>query len=271
MTTHSDSDGETESIWRFALTETHYGRFSRLPATRRCAVCSTPFSGIGGRMAQLVGLHPSSMNPHICNYCDELLPPGGAEIDTVLLFADVRGSTSIAEGMSAREYTTLINRFYECTTSVLIRHRAVIDKLIGDEVMAFFLPANDTDPDRKGYRRHAVAAAVEILHAAGYRPGVEPWIPLAIGIQAGEAFVGKVGSEGVYSFTALGDTVNTAARLRSEAAAGEILLGADIYGTVETTYPGLGSREVVVKGKSQPLRVFSLRPAETRAATANVT
>jgi adenylate cyclase len=69
-----------------------------------------------------------------------MLPPGGAELDIAILFADVRGSTQLGERLGPAEYASLLNRFYKAATETLIRHDAIIDKLIGDEVMALFIP-----------------------------------------------------------------------------------------------------------------------------------
>jgi adenylate cyclase len=257
----------TEQMWRHALTGTHYGRFAYLPSSSRCTVCNTPFRGISGALARMTGWHESPLNPHICNFCEEILPAGGAEVDIAVLFADVCGSTALASGMSSTEYARLMNRFYQAATDVLMKHRAVIDKLIGDEVMAFFIPANDPDPDRLGYRRAAVTAAAELLMAVGYdRPGSEPWLPLKVGVHAGVAYVGKVGASGTHTFTALGDMVNTAARLRSEANAGEVVLSDDIYQTVASTHRGLEARLLTLKGKEQPVLVRVLRTVPERAA-----
>ena len=73
--------------------------------------------------------------------CCDRLPPGGAELDIAVLFADVRGSTAYvdSEGRSAPRW---LNQFYNLATEVLVRHDAIIDKLIGDEVMALFIPAS---------------------------------------------------------------------------------------------------------------------------------
>jgi adenylate cyclase len=68
-----------------------------------------------------------------------MLPPGGAELDSAVLFADVRGSTTLGERLEPAEYASLLNRFYAATES-LIRYDTIIDKLIGDEVMALFIP-----------------------------------------------------------------------------------------------------------------------------------
>jgi adenylate cyclase len=265
MPSKDPSEMSVEEVWRYALTETHHGRFSYLPSSARCTVCSTPFAGISGTLAKLTGWHESALNPHLCNFCEELLPLGGAEVDIAVLFADVRGSTQLAASMPSQEFVALLNRFYETATNVLVRHRAVIDKLIGDEVMAFFIQANDPDPDRLGYRRAAVEAARDLMKAVGYRPGEEPWLPLAIGVHAGDAYVGKVGSDRATSFTALGDMVNTTAALRSEARAGEILLSDDLFQTVASQYRDLEPRQVTPKGKTDPMLAHSLRTAPESA------
>src|SRR4029079_6265324 len=111
---------------------------------------------------------------------------------------------------------------YRVSTEVLIAHDAVIDKFVGDEVVALFIPAL-TGP---GHAKHAVDAAREMLRATGYQDRSGPWVPLGIGIHTGTAYVGTIGDT-VTDFTALGDAVNVTARLASEAAGGEILVSAE--------------------------------------------
>src|SRR5690606_31282486 len=94
----------------------------------------------GGHVCRAMGFRPSRKNPLLCSLCCEKLPPGGAEIETAILFADVRGSTALAERLGPAEYAATLNRFYRVATEALMRHEATIDKLIGDEVMAFFVP-----------------------------------------------------------------------------------------------------------------------------------
>ena len=142
-----------------------------------------------------------------------------------MLFADVRGSTALAESMGPREFAMLLNRFYQAATNGLSAHDAVIDKMIGDEVMAiFFLGAAG-----QAYRRSSVLAAEAVISSLGYGSASEPWLPVGIGVHAGPAYVGKVGSGNVNDFTALGDTINVAARLQAEAAAGEIVISEPVY------------------------------------------
>lgn len=137
----------------------------------------------------------------------------------------------------------------------LLPQNAIIDKMIGDEVMAFFAPAFQKDSQAA-----AVRSAVDILRGVGYGSGKEPWLPVGIGINFGEAYVGKVGTGEVSDFTALGDTVNTAARLQSQAKAGEIVVSENVYSHVASKFPDVPGQEIDLSGKGKPfgVRVISL-------------
>ena len=91
-----------------------------------------------------------------------------------MLFADIRGSTAIAEHMEPSAYAALLNSFYRVATEVLVRHDAIVDKLIGDEVMALFIPGICG----ADYKRLAAEAAVALLDAVGYRAGAKVWMPM---------------------------------------------------------------------------------------------
>jgi adenylate cyclase len=197
--------------------------FQYLPAAPRCKVCNNPFGGAGGRLLRVAGFKPSRKNPTLCSRCCDRLPPGGAEVDIAVLFADVRGSTALGEHTPPVEFARLLNRFYATATDTLVRHDAVIDKLIGDEVMAFFVQGI-SGPN---YRRRAVFAARELLRAVGYGSKEGPWIQIGVAVNAGLAYVGNIGNA-VVDFTALGDPVNVAARMQSLAAAGELLVRREI-------------------------------------------
>ena len=179
---------------------------------------------------------------------------GGAEVELTLLFADVRGSTTLAERMTASEFSRLINRFYDVATHVLIDSDGWIDKLMGDEVIALYLPFLEDHPAR------AVRAAQELMRATGQGSPAGPWIPVGIGIQTGTAFVGTVGSEDtVTDFTALGDAVNVATRLVSAAAAGEILVSNATYSGTGLMLEDLERRELALKVRTEPVGVRVMR------------
>jgi adenylate cyclase len=149
--------------------------FRYLPSAPRCKLCNNPFGGPVGRLMAMAGFSPSRKNPNLCSRCCDVLPPGGAEIDIAVLFVDVRGSTALGQGRVAADFASLLNRFYTAATHTLLRHDAVIDKLIGDEVMAFFVQGI-SGPD---YRRRAVQAGVELLEAVGYGSDEGPWLTWA--------------------------------------------------------------------------------------------
>ena len=119
--------------------------------------------------------------------------------------------------------------------------------MIGDEVMAFFIPAFRDD-----LQHAAMQAATDILRGVGYGPDKEPWLPVGIGVNFGEAYVGKVGTGEVSDFTAPGDTVNTAARLQGHKRAGVIAVSESVYSHIATQYPDVPRQDIELKGKSEP-------------------
>jgi adenylate cyclase len=244
--------------WRRVLLEGHrpirFGRraFRVIPSSPRCKFCASPFAGVGGALFQLIGHGRSRKNPNMCAACCEGLPRGGAEVDIGVLFADVRGSTALGERSSATTFAELLNRFYEAATAVLLRHDAVIDKLIGDELMAFFPPGLCG----RDYRRHAVEAALEILRTVGYGTPEGPWLALGVGVNAGQAYVGNVGGDWVTDFTALGDTVNVASRLQAQAAGGELVVAEGVCEDLPHLIAGARLETVEIRGRGEPLRAF---------------
>jgi adenylate cyclase len=180
-----------------------------IPKAPRCRMCNVPFAG-PGRVFKLAGLGRSRKNPNICNSCFERAPVGGSALDIGVLFADVRGFTSLAEHASPEEVADRLAPFYGAARTVLVRHDAVIDKLVGDEVMALFIPLLIGDSALE----KMVAAGVELLDQVGSS------LPVGAGADFGTAYVGNVGEEDVKDFTALGNVVNTAARLQARAEGG---------------------------------------------------
>jgi adenylate cyclase len=249
-------DSADAEMWQQVLIEGHGPLrgtrrvFRYLPSPPRCKLCSSPFGGMGGRLAGLAGFKRSRKNPTLCTRCCDGMPRGGAEVDVAILFADVRGSTSLGRDTAASEFAELLGRFYAVATDTLIGHDAIVDKLIGDEVMALFLPGISGS----AYRTRAVDAGLALLRAVGYGSGEEPWLNLGAGVNAGTAFVGNVG-DAVVDFTALGDPVNVAARLQGQARPGELVV-AD--GVEEEPRAGAERRIVEIRGHAQPMAVSVL-------------
>lgn len=187
--------------------------------------------------------------------------PGGAEIELSMLFADVRGSTNLAEGMSATDFGRLMNRFYGAATQVLVETDAVIDKLVGDEVIGLYLPLF-TGPDHAG---PAIRAAVRLLEVTGHHDADGPWLPIGIGVHTGNAYVGTVsGMEGtVTDITALGDNMNIAARLASRAGPGEALVSVAAFAAAGLDPGDLEELDLELKGKIERVAARVVRPPAT--------
>ena len=159
------------------------------------------------------------------------------------MFVDVRGFTSLAEQLSPVQVAERLNRFYALATNAVFHYDGTVDKLVGDQVMAFFgAPVHQHD-----HPQRAVETALEILRAV---MGAEKGLEVGAGIATGEAFVGNVGGGAVTDYTVLGDTVNVAARLQGAAAPGEILLTEESYAFVKSQFPNAPRRELELKGKS---------------------
>ncbi len=228
-----------------------------LPSSPRCKMCNAPFKGWGGFLMHLMGRDQSRYNPRYCEPCERFENPGGAEIVLTMLFADVRGSTTLAEQMSALEFSQLMNRFYMAATEVLVKTDAMVDRLIGDEVIGLYIPgfAGPQHP------RLAIEAAQNLLHLTGHHDPKGPWLPVGVGIHTGTAFVGVVGGTdgNPTDFTALGDNVNITARLASKAGAGEILISDSACTESGLDLGDLEHQQLELKGKSEPIGVRVLR------------
>jgi adenylate cyclase len=221
--------------------------FRHLPHDPRCKLCQNPFGGVGGKLVGLMGRKPSRKNPNLCQACFDHLPSGGIEIDIGVVFFDVRASTSLAECSTATEFAGRLNRFCSTATDVLIRHDAIIDKLIGDEVMALFLPGLAGSD----YRRKTVDAALDLASNVTD-------LPIGVAANAGMSFVGNVGSGTVLDFTALGDAVNVCGRLQSFASSGQVVLATDLYRLVADDHPSARHDTITVRGRSEPVEIAVL-------------
>lgn len=257
--------GMSDADWHRFLTEGEEGprifrrMIRRVPSAPRCKMCYVPFGGLGGRFNRARGNGPSRKNPGFCRGCFEAAPLGGAEVDVGILFADVRGFTSMSEKQGPKAMATLMNRFYEMATDALTHEDAIIDKLVGDEVMALFVPGFAGSE----YLAKMIAAAEGLLAGVGYGGEDEPWLAVGVGLDAGVAYVGNVGSGDVKDFTALGDPVNVAARLQSTARPGQIVMSERVYEFARDRYPDAPAVQLDLKGKSEQVAARIVALAET--------
>jgi adenylate cyclase len=206
---------------------------------------------------RLMGRERSQYNPRFCAKCEVYEHPGGAEVELTMLFADVRGSTAIAERMTASEFGRLMGRFYRVAAEVLIESDGMVDRLIGDQVIGLYVPGF-AGPE---HPRRGIEAAQRLLHRTGHDSSKGPWVPVGIGVHTGPAYVGVVsgGPGTLQDFTALGDNVNITARLAEHAGAGEILVSDAAYRLSGLQLGDTDSRPLELKGKSEPVTVHVLR------------
>jgi adenylate cyclase len=184
----------------------------------------------------------------------------GVEIPVTLLFSDVRGSTAMGERMRPTEFHAFLDHFYRLATDAILAHDGLVDKIVGDEVIALFF-GGISGPN---HAATAVAAAVDLAERAA-RANATPSGPIPVGtaVHTGEAFVGATGPAGtVDDFTALGDAVNTTARLASSALAGELIVSVVAAQAAGSATDSLERRRVEIRGRVEPIEVIVIRPAE---------
>jgi adenylate cyclase len=269
MTSNEPPGRESEEFWRDFLSGGHskerVGRriFKLIPHAPRCRLCAAPFAGAGAPLMRLIGKTPSDKNPNWCNSCFVFMSDhhGGAEIEVTMLFADVRGSTTLAESMPSADFRVLMDRFYDTAATVIFDNDGIVDKFVGDELVSMFFPL--LSGERHAAR--AVDAARALLEATGHADPGGPWVPVGAGVHTGVAWVGAVGSGTRTELTALGDAVNTTARLASAARAGEILVTAEAAAAAGLD-ASLERRPLELRGKKERTEVVALAVSPTAAA-----
>jgi adenylate cyclase len=252
-----------EKRWSAFLSEggdtmTGVGRrmFRLIPSDPRCRMCASPFRGAGGQLMRMIGKRQSATNPNWCTSCADVMLKyhGGGEVEGAMLFGDIRGSTSFAERMSPGEYHALLDRFFTAATSTVFKHDGFVDKFVGDEIVALFFPLLTGER----YTARAVAAAIDLLRATGHGHLGGPWVPVGVGVHAGAAWFGVIGEGDHVELTAVGDTVNVAARLAAAAAQGEVLVSAAAAAASDLD-PTLERRILDLRGKEAGTEVVSVR------------
>lgn len=257
-------DATNQELWRVIFADGHpalrsFQNFHRkLPSPPRCKLCLAPFRGIGGVYMALRRRGPSNRNPRYCSRCDHFIRahPGGAEVEMSMVFVDVRGSTTLAERLKPREYAAVMNRFYSAATQVFIETDGFMIDVVGDEVLALY-PPGFSGAD---HASRAQAAALRLL--AIEVPALDgSTLDIGVGVHTGLTYIGTVegAEEGVADVRALGDAVNTAARLASRAAAGEVLVTDSACVAAGLPIAELEHRDLELKGKSETVGVRVLR------------
>lgn len=234
--------------------------FRRMPAAPRCKACGAPFAGPYAPILRVLKFRPWRLNQQLCQWCFEGIDKkrGGAEVPVSLLFTDVRGSTSLAERMSASNFRSVMDRFYKVVYGAVDAHNGVVDHLAGDGVMALWTP-------RFGGHDHserAVAAGRKLVVDMASDEALGTSLPVGVGVHTGTAWVGVVGESGAHDFTVLGDAPNTVARLGSAAESGELMMSEAIAKAAAIDTGHMERRLLDLRGKAEPYPAW----IETRVA-----
>jgi adenylate cyclase len=182
----------------------------------------------------------------------------GTQVDVTMLFADIRGFTSMSERHTPAEMVKTLNEYFELMVDVLFRHGGTLDKYVGDEIIGLFgAPVAFADaPERAVRCALAMQSALEEFNRMREANGAEP-VFVGIGVNSGPVIAGAIGSHQTLQYTVIGDAVNVAARLCSVARSGEVLISQSTMEAVKDQIVLEERESVNVKGKSKPLPIFN--------------
>jgi len=183
----------------------------------------------------------------------------GERSKVTVLFSDMRGFTSVAEGTEAESLVTVLNEHLEAMTSIIMKHEGTLDKFVGDEVMALFgapLPLED-------HALRAVRTALEMQRAqkelmARWQAAGQEAVPIGIGINSGDMIVGQIGSSKFTDYTVIGDNVNLGSRLCGVAKGHQILISGATYQLVHHAVKVKNLAPIQVKGRVQPVQIYEV-------------
>lgn len=240
------------------------------PQARICKGCwqqmglPVPLRGVLSLPFRAVGIRPSRMNPNTCTICEmmftRVMKARKITIDATVLFADLRGYTSLSLSLPAETISGLLDAFYDECASAIWEHDGLLNKTLGDAVMAIFnFPIQQDD-----HARQAVLAAREIHRRCRARREA---LVEEFGLAGGELGVGIGIDSGKFSFgefgrshrdlTAIGTTVNTASRAQSAAAAGQTLVTAAVYERARAELGDSRPEEYRLKGFDEAIQLYA--------------
>ncbi|MBQ7783237.1 MAG: adenylate/guanylate cyclase domain-containing protein, partial [Oscillospiraceae bacterium] len=184
---------------------------------------------------------------------------GGENRHVAVLFVDIRGFTPMSESLEPEQVVDILNRYLNLTTNSIFNNGGTLDKFIGDATMAVFNAPFDLDD----YIFRAVKTAWDIVSGGNaieeeFLEKYGKSVSFGVGVNCGNAVVGNIGCDFRMDYTAIGDTVNTAARLESNAKRGQVLIGDSVYEEVKDRITADPVGEIPLKGKSKGVFVYSL-------------
>jgi adenylate cyclase len=185
---------------------------------------------------------------------------GGTNQTITILFADIRGFTAFSETEKPEKVVGVLNRFFSTMSGIIFVHGGTLDKYIGDGLMAIFGAPTATPEDAENAVKAAVAMQKRLavlnteLESEGFNK-----ISVGIGLHTGEATVGYIGSEQRSEYTAIGDTVNLASRLESNASGGQILISEATAQAGGNSFDLTAQKPLTVKNRLQPVSLFEVK------------
>jgi adenylate cyclase len=222
-----------------------------------------PIRGILSLPFRLAGVRISRMNPNLCTLCEtkfrSVKKTQQVTVPATVLFADVRGYTSLSEEVDARDVTTLLGEFYDHCSAAVWERDGIVNKLIGDAIFAIYnFPIRRSD-----HIKQAVLSGIELqrrCHAMKTTKlgGRDLPVGVGVGLHTGDVTVGEIGTS-IKDFTAIGEVVNLAARLQGASQPGEVLVTEGVYREVKQDFPAAERRVCTLKGIAKPVSAYVLR------------
>jgi adenylate cyclase len=239
------------------------------PMSSVCKGCWTqmhvpiPIRGILSLPFKLAGVRISRMNPNLCTLCEtkfrSVKKAQQVTVPVTVLFADVRGYTSLSEEVDAVDVTTMLGEFYDHCSAAVWERDGIVNKLIGDAIFAIYnFPIRRSD-----HTRQAVLSGIEVQRRcramkATKLGGRDLPVGVGVGVHTGDVAIGEIGTS-VKDFTAIGEVVNLASRLQGASQPGEVLVTEAAYREVERDFPGAEQRVCTLKGIARPVTAYVLR------------
>ncbi len=258
---------------KFAPARDGVGGRENVVAVSRAKICQgcwqqmgvpVPLRGIASAPFRAFGIRPSRMNPNTCTICElmftKVMKARQISIDATVLFADLRGYTTLSQSHSAGNVSTLLDAFYDECAEAIWEHDGLLNKTMGDAVMAVFnFPLRREDHAKQAVRaaqaiqRRCKERRESLVEAFGADKGT---ISVGVGINSGKVSFGEFGRTHS-DLTAIGTVVNTASRAQSAAAAGEILMTQTVYERARSELGERSAREFQLKGFDAPIRLWA--------------
>jgi class 3 adenylate cyclase len=209
---------------------------------------------------------PKQLVDEISRNREQKLALGGKNVNLSILFSDIQGFTRLSENMASQQVISFLNTYMTAMTTIIEEEGGIIDKFIGDGIMAVFTPTSEDDNHalravRAGMRMQTRLYSLRQEWATS-RPELEG-MQIRVGVNTGEVVSGNIGSETRMDYTVVGDNVNVASRLESVSRAGEVCISESTYRDVEGLIAATKLEPVYVKNRVQPVHVYTVQVSTT--------